>query len=94
MNIEVPRHHQRSASANVSMLSGHRPDDRLNVRPSITFYYQEDRDRLFVCHNAEQAVELRRLCGDKIAWVRRSHVKMRRLTNPFVEEVDLKKITA
>jgi hypothetical protein len=69
----------------------HRPEDRVNMPPRKKYYYQADKNRLFVCYHAEQSKELKNLCGKAVKHLSHTIVAFRRLHDPFMEEIHLSK---
>lgn len=65
--------------------------NRMDVISRQKHYFQQSKNRLFICHNAEQSEELRKMCGKQIKFMTLENVNYKRAHDPFAEEIDLKK---
>lgn len=81
------RHYQKVNGAS----SWHRREDRVNVPAKTSHWYQANKNRLFIAHNAEQSAELKKLCGKAIKFISLAKVVFRRAHDPFMEEINLSK---
>lgn len=66
---------------------------RINATLKTTHYYQASMNRLFICYGEEQAAELKKLCGKSVKHMTLTTVALRRLHDPFREEINLKPAT-
>lgn len=65
--------------------------NRVNMPPRVKYYFQPDKNRLWICHHQEQSLELKKLCGKLVRHVSAAWVALRRLHDPFIEELALSK---
>lgn len=65
--------------------------NRVNMPVRTKYYFQPDKNRLWICHHQEQSLELKKLCGKLVRFVTHQWVAHRRSSQPFIEELALSK---